>query len=44
MSNALHIASDAATARAYAGKRSPAFPRLVITTTILASSLAFIDG
>src|SRR5258708_3127835 len=44
MSNALHIASDAATARAAAGKRSPAFPRLVITTTILASSLAFIDG
>src|SRR5258707_356985 len=44
MSNALSIASVAATARAAAGKRSPAFPRLVITTTILASSLAFIDG
>jgi hypothetical protein len=44
MSNALHIHSDAATARAAEGKRSPAYPRLVIATTILASSLAFIDS
>ncbi len=44
MSNALHVHSDAATARAAEGTRSPAYPRLVIATTILASSLAFIDG
>ncbi|HWN52490.1 MAG TPA: MFS transporter, partial [Xanthobacteraceae bacterium] len=44
MSNALHIPSDAATARAAEGTRSPAYPRLVIATTILASSMAFIDG
>src|ERR1700726_607893 len=44
MSNALHIHSDAATARAAEGKRPPAYPRLVVATTILASSLAFIDG
>jgi EmrB/QacA subfamily drug resistance transporter len=44
MSNALHIAADSATARAAEGKRPPAYPRLVIATTILASSLALIDG
>src|ERR1700727_2016319 len=44
MSNALHITSDAATARAAEGTRSPAYPRLVIATTILASSLALIDS
>ena len=44
MSNALHVPFDAATARTAERKRSPAYPRLVIATTILASSLAFIDG
>ena len=44
MSNALHVPFDAATARTAEGTRSPAHPRLVIATTILASSLAFIDG
>src|SRR6202035_2863773 len=44
MSSALHVPFDAATARIAEGTRSPAYPRLVIATTILASSLAFIDG
>src|SRR5450432_4164587 len=44
MSNALHVPGDAATARMAQGTRSPAHPRLVIATTIMASSLAFIDG
>ena len=44
MSNALHVPFDAATARIAEGTRSPAYPRLVIATTIMASSLAFIDG
>src|SRR6201981_4167054 len=44
MSNALHVPGDAATARTAQGMRSPAYPRLVIATTIMASSLAFIDG
>src|ERR1700728_4502403 len=44
MSNALHVPGDAVTARTAEGARSPAFPRLVIATTILASSLAFIDS
>src|SRR6266550_8039641 len=44
MSNALHVPFDAATARTAEGTRSPAYPRLVIATTIMASSLAFIDG
>src|SRR6266481_454007 len=44
MSNALHVPGDAATAQTAQGTRSPAFPRLVIATTIIASSLAFIDG
>src|SRR5450631_4238757 len=44
MSNALHVPGDAATARMAEGTRSPAHPRLVIATTIMASSLAFIDG
>jgi hypothetical protein len=44
MSNALHVPCDAATALTAEGTRSPAYPRLVIATTILASSLAFIDG
>ena len=44
MSNALHVHCDAATARTADGARSPAYPRLVLATTILASSLAFIDS
>src|SRR5258708_6120928 len=44
MSNVLHVPSDAATARSADGTRLSAHPRLVIATTILASSLAFIDG
>src|SRR6202161_609304 len=44
MSNALHVPFDAATARTAEGTRLPAYPHLVIATTILASSLAFIDG
>jgi Major Facilitator Superfamily len=44
MSNALHVPGDAATVRTAEGTRSPAYPRLVIATTIIASSLAFIDG
>ena len=44
MSNALHVPFDAAIARIAEGTRSPAYPRLVIATTIMASSLAFIDG
>src|ERR1700730_17919360 len=44
MSSALHVPGDAATARTAQGTRSPAYPRLVIATTIMASSLAFIDG
>src|SRR5258706_7092488 len=44
MSHALHVPFDAATARTAGGTRSRAYPRLVLATTILASSLAFIDG
>src|ERR1700726_1121021 len=44
MSNALHVPFDAATARAAGGTTSPAFPRPVMATTILASSLALIDS
>jgi EmrB/QacA subfamily drug resistance transporter len=44
MSNALHVPGDAATGRTVDRTGSPAYPRLVIVTTILASSLAFIDG
>jgi EmrB/QacA subfamily drug resistance transporter len=44
MSNALHAPCDAATARTADGSGSAAYPRLVIAATILASSLAFIDG
>src|SRR5712672_4034243 len=44
MSNVLHAPCDAATAlaRDYAGQTG--HPRFVIATTILASSLAFVDG
>src|SRR5258707_477697 len=44
MSPALHVPFDAAAARTAGGTRSRAYPRLVLATTILASSLAFIDG
>ena len=44
MSSAFHIPFDAATARTAEGTGSPSRPRLVVATTILASSLAFIDG
>jgi MFS family permease len=43
MSNAPHVPGDAATARTVQGTHSPS-PLLVIATTIMASSLAFIDG
>ena len=44
MSNAVLVPFDAATVRTAECTRSPAYPRLVVATTILASSLAFIDG
>jgi MFS family permease len=44
MSASVHALCDAAYAQAADGKRGPSHPRLVIATTILASSLAFIDG
>jgi len=44
MSSALHISGDVATARIVDRTSSPAYPRLVIATTILASSLALVDG
>src|ERR1700680_2292454 len=44
MSTSIHALCDAAYAQAADGKRGPSHPRLVIATTILASSLAFIDG
>ncbi|MET0720943.1 MAG: DHA2 family efflux MFS transporter permease subunit [Tardiphaga sp.] len=44
MSNALHAPCDAATAQAASPAVETAHPRLIMATTILASSLAFIDG
>jgi len=44
MSTSVHVLCDAAYAQATDGKRGPSHPRLVIATTILASSLAFIDS
>lgn len=44
MSSSVHAPCDVAYAQAADGKRGPSHPRLVIATTILASSLAFIDG
>lgn len=44
MSAALHPPCDAAVARAAPRGRAVAHPRLVLATTILASSLAFVDG
>src|SRR6266404_2785107 len=44
MSTSVHVLCDGAYAQAADGERGPSHPRLVIATTILASSLAFIDG
>jgi EmrB/QacA subfamily drug resistance transporter len=44
MSTSVHAVCDAAFAQAADSKRGPSHPRLVIATTILGSSLAFIDG
>ena len=44
MSIPVHALCDAACAQAADGKRGPSHPRLVIATTIMASSLAFIDS
>jgi EmrB/QacA subfamily drug resistance transporter len=44
MSNAFHAPCDAATTQTADGARPSAYPRLVIATTILASSLALIDS
>jgi EmrB/QacA subfamily drug resistance transporter len=44
MSNALHAPTDTTTARIAEEARSPSHPRIVVATTILASSLAFIDS
>src|ERR1700682_1638497 len=44
MSTSVHTSCDSAYAQAADGKRGPSSPRLVVATTILASSLAFIDG
>jgi EmrB/QacA subfamily drug resistance transporter len=42
MNTALHVPSDSA--RIVDDTRPPSYPRLIIATTILASSLGFIDG
>ncbi len=44
MSFAIHTICDASVAKAETKRHSPRHPKLVLTTTILASSLAFIDG
>jgi EmrB/QacA subfamily drug resistance transporter len=44
MSQFIHATCDAAVARATAGGQRSAHPTLVLATTILASSLAFVDG
>lgn len=44
MSNALHAPCDAGTAQAAEQTADAGHPRLVLATTILASSLAFVDG
>jgi EmrB/QacA subfamily drug resistance transporter len=41
---AIHTICDAGIAKAAPRRHSPGHPKLVLTTTILASSLAFIDG
>lgn len=42
--SAVHGPCDCASAQATPCRREPAHPRLVLATTILASSLAFVDG
>jgi len=44
VSFAIHTICDASVAKAETKRHSPRHPKLVLTTTILASSLAFIDG
>ncbi len=44
MSSAIHATCDAAIAKAAEHRSQPTHPKLVLATTILASSLAFIDG
>jgi EmrB/QacA subfamily drug resistance transporter len=44
MSAALNAACDAAVARSATGRRGSMRPRLVLTTCVLASGLAFVDG
>ena len=44
MSSAVHATCDAAVAKAAEQRSQPTHPKLVLATTILASSLAFIDG
>src|SRR5579862_9389660 len=44
MSSVLYPSCDAGAARVDVRGRLPAHPRMVLTTTILASSLAFVDG
>ena len=44
MSFAIHTSCDVGAAKAETRRHPPRYPKLVLTTTILASSLAFIDG
>src|SRR5712671_3050577 len=44
MSSAIHATCDVGIAKAAECRSQPRYPRLVLATTILASSLAFIDG
>ena len=44
MNTSLQPSCDAAAARSATGVGSAAHPRLVLAATILASSLAFVDG
>ena len=44
MSSAAHLGCDAAPEAGRHAERTVSHPRLVLATTILASSLAFIDG
>jgi MFS family permease len=44
MSSAIHATCDVGIARAAECRSQPRYPTLVLATTILASSLAFIDG
>lgn len=44
MSSAIHTICDGGVAKAKTRRNPPRYPKLVLATTILASSLAFIDG